>query len=67
VNKAAWAVAHRIARLIWKVLHQKVHYIEQGPLAMDALAMKRRVARLSRQMRKIGYTIEVKPVAATTA
>jgi len=66
VHKAVWAVAHRIARLIWKVLHEKVHYIERGPLAMDALAMKRRVARLTRQMQKLGYTIEVKPIAATT-
>jgi transposase len=67
VHKAVWAVAHRIARLIWKLLHEKVRYIERGPLAMDALAMKRRVARLTRQMQKLGYTIEVKPIAATTA
>jgi len=66
VHKAVWAVAHRIARLIWKLLHQKVHYIERGPLAMDPIAMKRRVARLTKQMRKLGYTIEVKPVAQTT-
>ena len=67
VHKAVWAIAHRIARLIWKVLHERVHYIERGPLAMDALAMKRRVARLTRQMRKLGYTIEVKPVAPATS
>ena len=61
-----WAIAHRIARLIWKALHEQVHYIERGPLAMDPIAMKRRVARLTKQMRKLGYTIEVKPVAQTT-
>jgi len=66
VHKAVWAVAHRIARLIWKVLHEKVRYIERGPLAMDPMAMKRRVARLTKQMRKLGYTIEVKPVAQAT-
>jgi transposase len=66
VHKAVWAVAHRIARLIWKVLHEQVRYIERGPLAMDPIAMKRRVARLTKQMRKLGYTIEVKPVAQTT-
>ena len=67
VHKAVWAVAHRIARLIWKLLHEGAHYIERGPLALDPIAMKRRVARLSRQMRKLGYTVEVKPIAATTS
>lgn len=63
VHKAVWAIAHRIAKIIWKVLHEGVRYIERGPLAMDPMAMKRRVTRLSRQLRKLGYTIEVKPLA----
>jgi transposase len=29
--KAVWAIAHRLCRLIWKVLHQGVHYVELGP------------------------------------
>jgi transposase len=63
IHKAVWAVAHRLAKVIWKVLHEQVHYLERGPLALDTLAMKRRVSRLSRQMRKLGYVIELKPVA----
>jgi transposase len=63
IHKAVWAVAHRIAKVIWKVLHEQVHYLERGPLALDPIAMKRRVSRLSRQVRKLGYIIEVKPVA----
>ena len=27
-NKAIWAVAHRLCRLTWKILHQQVEYIE---------------------------------------
>lgn len=27
-KKAIWAIAHRICRLIWKVLHDGVRYIE---------------------------------------
>ncbi len=27
---AAWAVAHRIAKAIWMVLHEKVEYQEKG-------------------------------------
>ena len=62
VHKAIWAIAHRIAKLIWKVLHEQVTYIERGPLALDPIAMKKRVTRLSQQMRKLGYILEVKPL-----
>ena len=66
VHKAVWAVAHRIARVIWKILHEKVDYVERGPRALDPIAMNRRVTRLARQLRKLGYSIEVKPVAPAT-
>ena len=33
VKKAIWAIAHRICRLIWKLLRQDVIYIEQEPEA----------------------------------
>ncbi len=66
VHKAIWAIAHRIAKVAWKVLHEKVHYIERGPLALDPVAMKRRVTKLARQMRRLGYSIELKPVVAAT-
>jgi len=29
-NKAIWAIAHRLCRLTWKILHQGVRYIELG-------------------------------------
>jgi transposase len=29
-NGAIWAVAHRLGRLVWKVLHDGVSYVEQG-------------------------------------
>ena len=29
-NGAIWAVAHRLCRLVWKILHDGVRYIEQG-------------------------------------
>ena len=66
IHKAVWAVAHRIAKVIWKILHERVPYVERGPLALDPIAVKRRVARLARQMQKLGYTLEVKPVALAT-
>jgi transposase len=66
VHKAIWAVAHRIAKVIWKVLHEQVQYIERGPRALDPIAMKKRVTRLSQQMRKLGYILEVKPLVVET-
>jgi transposase len=66
VHKAIWAVAHRIAKVIWKVLHDKVRYIERGPRVLDPQAVKRRVARLARQARQLGFTVELKPLAGTT-
>lgn len=29
--KAVWAIAHRLCRLLWKILHQGVQYVERGP------------------------------------
>jgi hypothetical protein len=52
--------------VIWKVLHEQVQYIERGPLALDPIAMKKRVTRLSQQMRKLGYILEVKPLVVET-
>ena len=61
-NKTIWAVAHRLCRLAWKILHDGVEYIEYG-LARDAKAMQRRTARLVRQLRSLGY--QVTPLTPT--
>jgi transposase len=60
-NKAIWAIAHRLCRLIWKVLHDNVHYIEHG-LAPSPLALKRRRQRLVTQLRRMGYQVELSPL-----
>jgi hypothetical protein len=52
-NKAIWAIAHRLCRLIWKVLHDNVRYVEQG-LAPSPIALKRRRQRLVTQLHKMG-------------
>jgi transposase len=60
-NKAIWAIAHRLCRLIWKVLHDGVHYVEYG-LAPSPIALKRRRQRLVTQLRRIGYQVELTPL-----
>ena len=29
-QQALWAIAHRLCRLVWKILHERVRYIEQA-------------------------------------
>ena len=38
---AIWAVAHRLGRILWKILHDGVAYVEQGQ-DTDPKAQKRR-------------------------
>ena len=60
-NKAIWAIAHRLCRLIWKVLHDNVHYVEHS-LAPSPIALKRRRQRLVTQLRKMGYQVVISPM-----
>lgn len=63
--KAVWAIAHRLCRLIWKVLHEGVHYVEYGPM-VSALTLKRRKQRLVTQLKKLGYSVQLIPIVETT-
>ena len=58
--KAVWAIDHRLCRLIWKVLHEGVRYVERGP-AVSALTLKRRKQRLVTQLKKLGYRFSYRP------
>ena len=46
--KAIWAIAHRLCRLIWKILHQGVRYEERGP-AVSRTRTLRRAAKMIRE------------------
>lgn len=62
---AIWAIAHRLLRVIWKLLHDKVRYIERGIL--DPHAVERRRKRYVRQLRKLGFAVTLTPLAADPA
>jgi transposase len=62
-NGAIWVVAHRLGRLIWKLLHDQVRYIEQGQEPSPA-AKKTRAQRLLRKLRKLGYTVTITPTSS---
>jgi transposase len=60
-NQTIGAIAHRLCRLIWIILHQGVHYEERGP-AVNANSRRRRTNRMIRELRSLGYRVE--PVGA---
>jgi transposase len=57
-NQTIGAIAHRQCQLIWLILHQGVRYEERGP-AVTKQSKQRRTARMIRQLRALGYRIEL--------
>ena len=62
-NQTIAVIAHRLCRLIWKILHEGVRYEERGP-AVSQRAQQRRTARMIRQLRSLGYSVELLHAAA---
>jgi transposase len=55
--QAIGAIAHRLCRLVWKILHDAVAYEERGPAVTHARA-QRRAAKMIRELRSLGYRVE---------
>jgi transposase len=51
------AIAHRLCRLIWKILHEGVSYEERGP-AVTKERLRARTAKMIRELRGLGYRVE---------
>ena len=62
--QAIGAIAHRLCRLIWKILHQGVRYEEHGP-AVSEEAKKVRARKMIRELRSLGYHIELLPAPSS--
>lgn len=56
-QQAIWAIAHRLCRLIWKILHQGICYEERGP-EVTGKSKRVRAARMIRELRAMGYQIQ---------
>jgi transposase len=56
--QAVWAIAHRLCRLVWKILHEKVRYVEQGA-QRDPKALKKRLHHVARALRQLGYDVNL--------
>lgn len=64
-QSAIWAIAHRLCRLIWKILHEGVRFIEQGAES-DPKVRKQRARILARALRKLGYDVALTPINPAT-
>jgi transposase len=65
-QSAVWAIAHRLCRLVWKILHEGIHYIEQGTESEPKLLIYR-ARSLAKQLRKFGYNVKITPVDVAPA
>jgi len=52
------AIAHRLCRLIWRILHQGIRYEERGPTVIKRRTQAR-AAKMIRELRSLGYRVEL--------
>jgi transposase len=62
-KQAIWAIAHRLCRLLWMILHRGIRYEERGP-AVSAKSKRRRAARMIKELKALGYRVEGGPLLA---
>jgi transposase len=65
-QSAIWAIAHRLCRVVWKILHEGVRFIEQGR-ELNPKAKQQRARMLTRALRKLGYEVAITPINLATA
>ena len=54
---AAWAVAHRIAKVVWLVLHQQVEYVEKGAAPPNERTLVRKFKRMLKEFGQLGLDV----------
>jgi transposase len=66
-KQAIGAIAHRLCRLVWLILHKRVRYEERGP-SVSQQSRKRRTTRMIRELRRLGYrVVQLAPPVANPA
>ena len=61
-KSAIWAIANRLCRVVWKILHEGVRFIEQGTES-DPKVRKQRARILARARRKLGYNVTITAIS----
>ena len=57
-KRAIGAIAHKLSNIIWLILHRGVRYEERGP-AVSQKARQARTTKMIKELRKLGYRIEL--------
>jgi transposase len=66
-NQTIGIIAHKLCRLVWKILHRGIRYEERGPEVSKASKQKR-TQKMIQALRRLGYRIEPSPsTSAITA
>ena len=65
-QSAIWAIAHRLCRVVWKILHDGVRFIEYG-IEVDPQAKRRHARRLVQALRKLGFEVAITPLNLAAA
>jgi len=60
-QKAIWAIAHRLCRLVWKILHDQVRFVESGEI-QNPQNQKRRVQKMLQAFKNLGYSVQLTPL-----
>jgi transposase len=66
VKRAIVAVAHRMAIVIWKILHEKQGYKDPG-CQLSPQAIRRRMRKCVKGLEKLGFEVIVKPANGPAA
>lgn len=64
--RALWAIAHKLCRLVWKVLHQDIHYVEQGDESSPK-AKQQKAQKMIRALRRMGFAVQLSPITSISA
>ena len=56
-QRAIWALAHKLARVVWKILHDRVGYAERGE--SNPTVLRRRAKRMLQALRAMGYQVMI--------
>ena len=64
--KSIWAIARHLSVVIWKILHDGVRYVEHGGQT-SPLAAQRRLQRLKKELRAMGYSDQLQPMTIAPA
>jgi transposase len=58
---ALWAIAHKLIRVVWKILHDRVAYLERGEQS-SPLVRRRRANKMVKALRAMGYNVAISPL-----